>query len=605
MLENRLITTIAIGYIIGIIIGLYCKISVVFLYLKLVALYIILKRPTDKKFKLISASRYKRYLKIIFTKKVITIIIISSIISNSIILLQNNKIKKMYSNLEKVDVVATIVSNPIQKQYKTIYKVKVENINNNKKYKNSYLYLQTNKNQKKIDYGEKVKIKGTFIEPMTRKNYKGFDYKEYLKTQKVYGIIKSSKIEELGKNNKMFIKIYANTVFLKIKDKIQSNFDEEKANVLLGILIGYTTEIDESIKENFNESNISHILAVSGMHIGYIVIFIMTIIKSLIGKRKSFIITNIVITIYMFITGFSASVVRTVIMAVIDNMGKILYRKSDIIQNISIAILITLINNPFAIKNISVLLTYGAILGIIIFKKVPIAFSTTIFILPIITIFFHKVPITAIVVSSFIGIAVAPIIIIGFVLIILNFNFFNSFLTKILSIFLDFLIKTSKFGSNIPMNKIYVVTPRVIEIIIYYIFIIGMFYLYKIYHVKEKTAFTVRIRNLMSLFKYRFNQYKNKIIWVLLVIILIFVTFKIITKNLKIYFIDVGQGDSTLIITPKNKKILIDGGGDTTGKYNVGKNTLIPYLLDRRIKTLDYIIISHLDIDHVRTDCLQ
>ena len=61
--------------------------------------------------------------------------------------------------------------------------------------------------------------------------------------------------------------------------------------------------------------------------------------------------------------------------------------------------------------------------------------------------------------------------------------------------------------------------------------------------------------------------------------------------------IDVGQGDSTLIVTPNDKKILIDGGGSST--YDVGKNTLIPYLLDRKIKEIDYVIISHFDQDHV------
>ena len=60
---------------------------------------------------------------------------------------------------------------------------------------------------------------------------------------------------------------------------------------------------------------------------------------------------------------------------------------------------------------------------------------------------------------------------------------------------------------------------------------------------------------------------------------------------MKIYFIDVGQGDSCLIITPRNKKILIDGG---EGKPEV----VLSYLLDRRIKTIDYIMISHFDSDH-------
>ena len=64
--------------------------------------------------------------------------------------------------------------------------------------------------------------------------------------------------------------------------------------------------------------------------------------------------------------------------------------------------------------------------------------------------------------------------------------------------------------------------------------------------------------------------------------------------------IDVGQGDSCLIITPYKKSILIDGGGSES--YNVGKNTLLPYLLDRGIKKIDYAIISHFDTDHVRAD---
>src|SRR5574344_2423534 len=59
------------------------------------------------------------------------------------------------------------------------------------------------------------------------------------------------------------------------------------------------------------------------------------------------------------------------------------------------------------------------------------------------------------------------------------------------------------------------------------------------------------------------------------------------------------NGDSTLIITNDNKKILIDGGGSTDlEKYNVGEKVLLPYLLDRKIKSLDYVFISHFDSDH-------
>lgn len=58
-----------------------------------------------------------------------------------------------------------------------------------------------------------------------------------------------------------------------------------------------------------------------------------------------------------------------------------------------------------------------------------------------------------------------------------------------------------------------------------------------------------------------------------------------------------GQGDSTLIVTPNDKSILIDGGGSEN--YDVGQNTILPYLLDRKITKIDYVIISHFDTDHV------
>lgn len=62
--------------------------------------------------------------------------------------------------------------------------------------------------------------------------------------------------------------------------------------------------------------------------------------------------------------------------------------------------------------------------------------------------------------------------------------------------------------------------------------------------------------------------------------------------------IDVGQGDSCLIITDTNQKILIDGGGSEFGSFDVGEKTLVPYLLDRGVKTLDYVLITHFDADH-------
>ena len=107
MLKNRPIVAITIGYIIGILMGLYCKISIVFLYIFVFFIYLVLKKPHLKKFKLISLRRYLRYIKLNITLKVFLLIIISSIISNFIVIYRNNKynnfvnlvVKKIKKNL--------------------------------------------------------------------------------------------------------------------------------------------------------------------------------------------------------------------------------------------------------------------------------------------------------------------------------------------------------------------------------------------------------------------------------------------------------------------------------------------------------------------------
>ena len=90
-----------------------------------------------------------------------------------------------------------------------------------------------------------------------------------------------------------------------------------------------------------------------------------------------------------------------------------------------------------------------------------------------------------------------------------------------------------------------------------------------IYKEKKLNASQKRVKNLINLAKYNLRENKNKAISIILIICLIFGTIRIIPKDLKIYFIDVGQGDSTLIVTPLNKTILIDGGGSDKEDYNV------------------------------------
>ena len=629
MVKNRTIVSITLGYIIGIIWGLYLNISIVLLYIIIFFGYKILGI-----FKI--CRKILRYIKINFNQKTIILIILASIISSTITMVLNNKYNNLYKDVTEVTAIAKVVSNKTEKHYKDIYKIKIIELNSSPKYKDTYLNIEVSKS-KELKYGSYIEIKGNFKEPETQRNYGGFDYKEYLKTQKIYGTLEKSNVLEIKKENSKEIFVISNKIFLSIKQLIENKFNPEESSIILGILLGYTQNIDEDVKENFSNSNISHILAVSGMHITYIVLLVSIICEKISGKKISKIVTSFVLIAYMLITGFGASVVRAGIMGILRLLSKVMYRKNDTCTSISIAILITLIYNPFLIKSISVVLSYLATIGILLLNKnilkflskikikkkghlyrhkytinknvlkilkqlyeiLSVSFSAQIFIFPIIIIYFHKIGLTFFITNFFVSLIIGPIIIISFIFLISSgLNLQLSLIVKnIFSFFIQTLLKIAEIGAKIPLSKIWVTTPKWWQIILYYLAVILINLLYGLFIKIEKSTFEKRIKNYFYLIKYKSKNKIKKIAVILVIVIVLINIFKV--HNLKIYFVDVGQGDCTLIVTPRQKKILIDGGGSTFS--DIGKNTLIPYLLNRNISKLDYIIVSHFDTDHVRT----
>ena len=622
---NRPIFIIVIGYIIGMLWGLYLRISIVPFYFFILTIYIIIKFSYHKKkFKIFSIKRYFRYIKLIFKADIILTIIISSFISNIIVKFSENKYENLYKGIENLEITAVVVSNKKEKEYYNRYKIKVtEN-----KLKNTNLYINVGKNEE-LEYGDKVELQGRFIEPERARNYKGFDYKQYLKTLKIYGKVEVENIKVLEKKKANILMQVSNRIFLKIKNNIENTYSDKMSKIIMGIMLGYTDEIDDETKQDFSNSNISHVLAVSGMHISYIIILVTNSTQKVFGKRKSKIISSIVLVIYMFITGFSVSVVRASIMGILSCMAFVVYRKSDTLNNISISALITLINNPYSFTGISFLLTYGGTLGIIYFKPIiekiiknmkirnrkwkyiflriqrkceniigviSVSISAQIIIMPIMVLYFNTIGIAFLLTNLLLSYVIGVIVVGGFIQILISTISIKA------GIALAKIIEIPTYGiiliSKINFGNFKVVTPDLYQIVLYYLVICIFRYLYKVFHSRNCSVTQKRVKNTIYLVRYKLRPYLSKCVAVLMLSVLMAILINKIPHDLKIYFIDVGQGDCTLIVTPNDKTILIDGGGSET--YDVGENILVPYLLDRKIKKVDYVIISHFDQDHVR-----
>ena len=545
-------------------------------------------------------------------------------------MIQNKKYEKIYEELsqkKKITLTGIIISNKEEKQYYNKYKIKIQN-------QNLRFYIIVDKNIK-LEYGDKIKIVGEYKRPETQRNYKGFDYSNYLKQLKVYGTIKASKIEKTAEKQTNIVFQISNKICNKIINNTQEILDDETSSILLGLILGYKNNIDDEVQENFRNASMAHILAVSGMHIAYVVLGVNILLRKMLGKRKTYILSICVLIFYMFITNFAPSVTRAGIMGILMLFSKIIYRKNDIYTSMAISLFCILIYNPFLLLNAGLQLSYGGVIGIIFFNKqliqifknikiknkiykykirpiiqkhiekieeiISISISVQLFILPIIISNLNTLNPYFLLSNLILSIIAGPIVIIGFLfilIILINTNIAKLF-TNVIKITIKILIYVSNI-SKIPFSKIYIPTPNLFQIVLYYIMIGTMFFVYKIYFSKTLTITQIRIRNLIALIKIELRKNRKKIKKIIFATILVTIIINVIPQKLKIYFIDVGQGDSTFIVTPQNKTILIDGGGSVNSNYDVGKNTLLPYLLDRGFNSIDFIVVSHFDNDHVR-----
>ena len=442
----------------------------------------------------------------------------------------------------------------------------------------------------------------------------GFDYSRYLREKKIAGIVKLQNAVAIG--NEKDLTFYLFKFKEKIFSIINKIYNNEEIGFLKAILLGETSSLDENIKENFKEANISHVLAISGLHISYVVLGLEGILKLFIKNIK---IRNAIIIVFLvaftIFVGESNSVCRACIMVSITYFGNIILKKDDFYASFRAALIFLLIINPYNIFSGSMWLSFGGSIGIVLYSKliekyiakkiklkkfseldnkflifmykilnksiaiISVTLGAQIIVFPIMIYMFNTISLNFIISNLLISELVGPILIFGYLSLLFPFlSIFEKFLIKIIFFF-------AKFSASLPITNFLISTPNLYKIIIYYAILFVIAFIYK-----TKRIFIFR----------KIKKQKLKIILIFsFVLILLFGNFNNIYKNeFEIHFLDVGQGDSCLVRTNTNKVILIDGGKGINGEYDYGQKVVGPYLLDHGITKIDYVVVSHFDSDH-------
>lgn len=276
---NRPILAQSIGYLIGIYWGLYFKQSMIPIFLCVILLSItiyLLKKFNPKRY---------RYMKKLLNPKVIIVFLLFCILSNIQVQFLNNMYSNTYQDRSEIKIRAVIESNLEEKDY--YYVCKIKDMDTNKK-----LILQISKKNinTKVKYGDLIELKGEFDKPSVQRNYGGFDYGSYLKTLKIYGIIriKEGDFRLLAEDRINPVLLFAHNIKESLIEKIKRVIPNENSDILAGLIVGERTELSTELEEYFRNSSLTHILAVSGSHITYVVVAIVWLSTRLkIGKQKS------------------------------------------------------------------------------------------------------------------------------------------------------------------------------------------------------------------------------------------------------------------------------------------------------------------------------
>lgn len=431
----------------------------------------------------------------------------------------------------------------------------------------------------------RVYITGEVSIPKERSNPGTFDYRRYLKSIGIRCIITAENIENVKKAGG--IAALLKSAKCRTADIFESALGADSA-VVMGLLFGETSGIDEDIIETFRRGGTAHVLAVSGLHLGLLYSFLCRF-----KRKKRSIPADIAIVLalsaYTALAGFTASVVRACLMIFIHIAGNHLNRRYDLISSTCVSMIIILAVNPMQIYSAGFQMSFLAVitLGImipLIQKKIKgillpmIAVQTGM--VPYTMYVFNYVSLTSVISNIpvyFIAAAMIPagISVIAFCWL----PVIAKPAAMITGLFVKLLLWCNDFTYMGGVFTFDVASPSVIFLAVYYIFIF--------YMCSEAGQIALIRRN-----------YKK--------IAAVFAAAVICGAGCSVYlsdgfektdmvFVDVGQGDC-LHIKAGGKNLLIDGGGSFN--YNVGKSTLKPYLLKNGVTKIDMAIATHLHTDH-------
>ncbi|MDM5313278.1 DNA internalization-related competence protein ComEC/Rec2 [Peribacillus frigoritolerans] len=464
--------------------------------------------------------------------------------------------------------------------------------------------LEQEKLSQFLRIGLSCPAEGTLQIPEKNRNENSFDYQRYLFRQGTHWIFKADSISfQECKEGGNSILVSIRNLRLKGIAYIREHFPEESSGFVTALIFGDQRYIDEGDLTNYQRLGLVHLLAISGLHVSFLTGMLFYIgIRVGITRERMMMAILLFLPVYMLLSGASPSVVRSCSMAMLFFLLLLFKKRISAGAAIGSTYMALLFFRPNMLYDIGFQLSFAVTFSIIMSSSIFLQYpkkSMQLFILssicqlaalPILLFHFFEVSLLGV----FLNVLYVPL----YSIILLPLSLISLFIHLLLPSFGQPLISLLNFtfvlcnkaadaASELPLASIPFGKPPFLMMLLLVISLIGLCLTWEASFEKSK-------------------------IWCGMIIVLLLLQYNLqrFSPFGEVQIIDVGQGDSILIILPFNRgNYLIDTGGQITfpidkwalkrKKFNTADDIIIPLLKSKGIHQLDKLILTHPDADHM------
>lgn len=490
-------------------------------------------------------------------------------------------------------------------------------------YPGAGIILVTFEAEPSFSIGNTIQIENNFKirKPEAPTNPGQFDAELYYQTKGI-GLLCYAKEATVIRDDVRWMAQFLYELQESLSTRVRALFPADKSGVLEAMLLGNKTDLEAETKSLYQKSGMSHLLAISGLHVSVFGMTLYRFLRKMGGTlRSAGALSLFVVLFYGFLTGMGTSTCRAVVMFALLIIGEMLGKSYDMLTALAFGAILLLLRQPLYVRSASFLLSFGAVMGIGLISPVlkmmflpksrrwakrmePLFLSLSIqmMTLPILEYFYSEIPLygtllNLVVIPLMTVVMFTGILAVGISFVLPGLARAPAFLCGAI---LEFYERLGTASLRLPGAVFTCGQPRLWQMAGYYMGLAGfLFWRYQVKERKKRRLGQINdpdIRQEEAERKephWRIRQTGSAAMLGILVLLL---TLRL-HSGLQLVMLDVGQGDGIYLRTAAGTTVLIDGGSTSVTK--VGTYRILPFLKAEGVGMLDYIVVTHTDEDHI------